>query len=168
MQFFFLALAGTGTFAYFLGWIANNLSVIFGAHLRYFLTYVGVTSLISFSICYIHGPILNPRALHVLQWLLQGLSLAIIYLSVAYEPYGVTLCAIAFVSGLISFLCDNKDWMNEWMWLISICNVIVVWSDALNVVLGSGVVSSSAFEVLLTIVLRIIVLLKSNRLLPLH
>lgn len=111
-QFFFLALAGTGTFAYFLGWVTNNLSFIIGSHLRYVLTYVGVTSLISFSICYIHGPILNPRALHVLQWLLQGLSLVLVYQSVAYEPYGMTICAMAFLSGLIEFLCDSREWVN--------------------------------------------------------
>lgn len=109
VQFFFLTLAGTGTFAYFLGWVTNNLSFVIGSHLRYVLIYIGVTSLISFSICYIHGPILNPRALHVLQWLLQGLSLTLVYQSVAYEPYGMTLCAVAFLSGLIDFLCDNRE-----------------------------------------------------------
>jgi len=89
--------AGSSVTLWILRSVWNNLSLLVDSHKELVFTYIGVSAVISFAVCYYRGPVTEPRLLDLIKWAVQAVGLLLIYagcqvsLSVLYMQHLVTL-----------------------------------------------------------------------------
>ncbi|XP_023025083.2 nuclear envelope integral membrane protein [Leptinotarsa decemlineata] len=64
---------------YVLQLLWENLQSIFTSYKLYLVWYIVATSLVSFAVCYIWGPVKNPRTLNLVRWSLQIAGLSCVF-----------------------------------------------------------------------------------------
>jgi len=88
-------IAGSSVTVWILQSIWHNLSLFVGSYRDYVIAYIGVSAVISFAICYYHGPVTEPRLLDLIKWALQAVGLLLVYagcqVSLAYHIVRVWL-----------------------------------------------------------------------------
>ncbi|XP_013105268.2 nuclear envelope integral membrane protein [Stomoxys calcitrans] len=75
----------------------ENLQVIIVTYRTYVFWYILVTGIVSFFFCYRWGPPTNKRSKNIVKWLLQLMSLVLIYLSSHYEEATAAFIIIAII-----------------------------------------------------------------------
>ncbi|XP_075154760.1 nuclear envelope integral membrane protein-like [Haematobia irritans] len=75
----------------------ENLQVIIVTYRTYVFWYILITGMISFFFCYRWGPPTNKRSKNIVKWLLQLMSLILIYLSSHYEEATAAFIIIAII-----------------------------------------------------------------------
>jgi len=89
--------AGSSVTLWILRSVWNNLSLLVDSHKELVFTYIGISAVISFAVCYYRGPVTEPRLLDLIKWAVQAVGLLLIYagcqvsLSVPYMQHLVTL-----------------------------------------------------------------------------
>ncbi|XP_005188595.2 nuclear envelope integral membrane protein [Musca domestica] len=75
----------------------ENLQVIIVTYRTYVFWYILITGVVSFFFCYRWGPPTNKRSKNIIKWLLQLMSLLLIYLSSYYEEATAAIIIITIV-----------------------------------------------------------------------
>ncbi|XP_023595639.1 nuclear envelope integral membrane protein 2 isoform X1 [Trichechus manatus latirostris] len=90
---------------------------------KYLLGYILIVGFFSFAICYKHGPLVDKRSRNLLMWVLQLLSLLLIYFGISIPQYGyavmiLILCSRSLRCPVKAFHYMSSDTM-RWMLLLS-------------------------------------------------
>ncbi|XP_055071651.2 nuclear envelope integral membrane protein 2 [Misgurnus anguillicaudatus] len=95
----FLVLLGAGSGLSYMGIqrVLNNWDDIISEHWMELLAYVLISGLVSFAICYKHGPITNKRTLILMTWCMQVVGIVLLYHGLTYP--------LAFYMLLALLLC---------------------------------------------------------------
>lgn len=75
----------------------DNLQLIVLTYRTYVFWYICITGIVSFFFCYRWGPPTNKRSKNIIKWLLQLMSLVLIYLSSRYEEATAAIIIITLV-----------------------------------------------------------------------
>ncbi|XP_075154261.1 nuclear envelope integral membrane protein-like isoform X2 [Haematobia irritans] len=75
----------------------DNLQMIMMTYRNYVCWYIIITGLISFLLCYRWGPPKNRRSKNIIKWLLQLMSLALIYFSSNFKEAIVSVCILTII-----------------------------------------------------------------------
>ncbi|OQV21011.1 putative Nuclear envelope integral membrane protein 1 [Hypsibius exemplaris] len=89
---------GWAVVLYFLRTMWANFWETLSEHRQYAAAYVAAVSALTFLGIYRYGGVTNPRTMDVLQWIMQAVGAALIYLSCTIELAGIIL--VIFVGGL--------------------------------------------------------------------
>nr|XP_046218498.1 nuclear envelope integral membrane protein 2 isoform X2 [Oncorhynchus gorbuscha] len=95
----FITLFGAGSGLSYLGYqtLFNHWEDITTLYWKHALGYLVVTGLISWAVCYKHGPISSERTLSLLTWGLQCLAMGLMYYGVTYPQASYLLLGILLV-----------------------------------------------------------------------
>jgi len=108
-------LGSSATFAaYRLLW--EHLQTVLSAHVDYLAMYVGTAGTISFAVAYYFGPPSNPRALNLIQWLIQGIALFITFMSTD----DTELLATSIVTILTFYNIPYKQLFSYYRWIVTL------------------------------------------------
>lgn len=78
-------------------------------HWKWILGYVAATGFISFGVCYKYGPITDQKNLNILQWVIQGLGLLLMYQGTQIPQLSVAIVIFILTSyNLPSGLYSNR------------------------------------------------------------
>ncbi|KAH8304173.1 hypothetical protein KR059_002895, partial [Drosophila kikkawai] len=83
---------------YVLKQLSDNLRLILLTYREYVVSYIIITGLISFLICYRIGPPVNPRSQNIIMWVLQATGGALVYFSSWHTNAATFLMALNFVA----------------------------------------------------------------------
>ncbi|CAB4054939.1 unnamed protein product [Lepeophtheirus salmonis] len=93
---------------YFLTSILSQAQAYILQHHLLVLSYVAITAIVSAAITYRFGPVSNPRTLNLIQWVLQALSLTLIYLSSYYQTLSFTICVLLVLCHIFPLSCESE------------------------------------------------------------
>ncbi|XP_016301145.1 nuclear envelope integral membrane protein 2-like [Sinocyclocheilus anshuiensis] len=112
----FLVLLGAGSGLSYMGIqrVINEWDDIVTEHWMELLVYVLISGLVSFAVCYKHGPITNKHTLNFMTWGMQVVSMVLLY-------YGITIPPAYYV--LIMLLLCWKILPLAWSLLMWICSL---------------------------------------------
>lgn len=75
----------------------ENIQVIILTYRSYVFWYISITGIVSFLFCYRLGPPTNKRSKNIIKWLLQLMSLIMIYFSSRYEEATAAIIILTMV-----------------------------------------------------------------------
>ncbi|ELU07958.1 hypothetical protein CAPTEDRAFT_178472 [Capitella teleta] len=97
-----ILLAGWSIAIYLLHHILENVQTVLENYYVYVASYFCVAGLVSWAVCYYKGPPSNPRALNLIQWLIQAIGLVLIYSGTQIPEVSVTIIIIVVLNNLLS------------------------------------------------------------------
>ncbi|KAM7347078.1 nuclear envelope integral membrane protein-like [Cochliomyia hominivorax] len=92
----------------------ENLQVIVLTYRTYVFWYIFITGIVSFFFCYRWGPPTNKRSKNIIKWLLQLMSLIMIYFSSRYEE---ATAAIIIVTIILHYFPRSLWYKGRALWL---------------------------------------------------
>ncbi|KAJ1187010.1 hypothetical protein NDU88_003789 [Pleurodeles waltl] len=105
-----LMTAGSAFSIYIISYIKENMNWLWHENKNYVLGYFLVAGLISFAICYKHGPLTNQRSLNLWTWMLEIIGCVLIYFSVAITTIAYLILVVLVPSKgfcyLVRLLCS--------------------------------------------------------------
>eukprot|EP00058_Branchiostoma_floridae_P000230 XP_002585718.1 hypothetical protein BRAFLDRAFT_111390 [Branchiostoma floridae] len=90
-----LLAAGWSTALYLIQHMYLNLQSLLQGYLPYILGYLAVAALISFAVCYRHGPVTNERSLDLIKWGIQLIGLTFVYNGTQLPAASLTIILLA-------------------------------------------------------------------------
>lgn len=72
----------------------TNLYDVLLQYRSFVLAYFGISAIISFAICYRYGPPSSERTHDLMQWLVQGVALAVVYYSSDVQEVTLAMCIV--------------------------------------------------------------------------
>ncbi|XP_003748233.1 nuclear envelope integral membrane protein 1 [Galendromus occidentalis] len=75
----------------------TNLYEVLHEHRAIVFTYLGVAATISFALCYRCGPPTNEKTIDLMQWSVQFMALAVVYLSSDIQEVTLAFCLVALL-----------------------------------------------------------------------
>lgn len=92
-----LMTAGCAFSLYIISYIKENMNWLWHENKNYIMGYFLLTGIISFAVCYKHGPLTNPRSVNLMTWTLEFIGCLLIYFGVAITPiaYGIIVVLVS-------------------------------------------------------------------------
>lgn len=94
---------------YFMQMAWNNARALAVQYQIYIVYYICAMGMISFIVCYRIGPPTNPRSIDIVQWSLQSIAVALIFMSSQYSD--VPLAIIAIMLAVYYFPLNWFGWV---------------------------------------------------------
>ncbi|XP_041654503.1 nuclear envelope integral membrane protein 1 isoform X3 [Cheilinus undulatus] len=96
---FYVLIVGGWSFSLYAIQLAfRNLNIILQQHWHLALAYVAVVGFISFSVCYLYGPLVDEKRINILSWVLQIFGLLLVYLGNQIQQLAFAIIIAAFIS----------------------------------------------------------------------
>ncbi|XP_069471774.1 nuclear envelope integral membrane protein 2 [Ambystoma mexicanum] len=101
--FVLLTTASFASSLYIFNYLMENMVWLWHENKSYLLGYFLTTGLLSFAVCYQHGPLTNPQSIDILTWTLQIIGCLLIYLGVAITPVAHGLVVTLIISKILYY-----------------------------------------------------------------
>jgi hypothetical protein len=82
-------------------WLFDNFKNMAESFQLYIAAYLTFMAVISAIYCYYKGPITNPRALNIIEWLLKSLGIFLVYSGTSYKEISISLILAFTVANLV-------------------------------------------------------------------
>lgn len=94
--------------AYIWNFLYGNFLMLINHYHHYLIIYIVSVSVVSFAVCYYKGPISNPRVFKLIEWSLQLISIATIYLTTNLTIVSVsTVVVLIMMTHIFSLRCPR-------------------------------------------------------------
>jgi hypothetical protein len=81
-------------FNFILNWLYVNFGDLWESIKVYFFSYLLLSGLISLAYFYYQGPIINPRAINLLEWFLKLISLVCMYFGTSFKETSISIIIV--------------------------------------------------------------------------
>uniref|UniRef100_H2YX63 Nuclear envelope integral membrane protein 1 n=1 Tax=Ciona savignyi TaxID=51511 RepID=H2YX63_CIOSA len=105
-------IGGWSVCAWLFAKMQNNLLEIVKEHYYFALGYVLIAGFASFAVCYKRGPVSDPRSQHIIQWMIQLVSLLLVYNGSQLPKVSITIMSSMLVTEACKVIVVQNIYFN--------------------------------------------------------